>query len=54
MKNQGIEISIEHDKSICTVGKFSIQSIEKLPGDSCKNSAQEKKMFEYRLQRKDN
>ena len=41
----GCNISIDHDRDVCKIATFSIQAIEKLPGNGYANY-----MLEYRSQ----
>ena len=49
----GCEIVINHFTQVCPGAKFSIQVLEKLPGDGYKNGSRDKEMYRYRLQRED-
>ena len=49
----GYEIFIDHYRNVCKNGTFSIQLIEKLPGNGYENGIKDNAMLEYRLQRED-
>jgi len=49
----GCEISIDHYKNSCPGASFSIQILEKLPGNGYRNGELDSKMREYRLERED-
>ena len=49
----GCEISINHYTNVCPNSSFSIQILEKLPGNGYKNGARDKAIYQYRLERQD-
>ena len=49
----GCEVSIDHYKNVCPGATFSIQVLEKLPGDGYKNGKMDLAMLKYRLERED-
>ena len=49
----GCEILIDHFSNVCPDATFSIDILEKLPGDGYKDGAIDDKMREYRLKRED-
>ena len=49
----GCEISIDHYTNVCPGAEFSIQILEKLPGNGYTNGVVDPAMREYRLQRED-
>ena len=49
----GCEISINHYKNVCPNATFTIQIIEKLPGNGYRNGAMDQKMLQFRLERED-
>ena len=49
----GCEILIDHFSNICPGAEFSIDILEKLPGDGYKDGAIDDKMRAYRLERED-
>ena len=50
---KGCEIAIDHFKNVCPGSKFSVQILEKLPGNGYTNGKVDQKMLEYRLERED-
>ena len=50
---KGCEIAINHFKNVCPGSKFSVQILEKLPGNGYVNGKVDTKMLEYRLERED-
>ena len=49
----GCEILIDHFTNVCPGSSFSIQILEKLPGNGYANGAIDEKMRKYRLERED-
>ena len=49
----GCEISISHYKNVCPNASYTIQILEKLPGNGYKNVSKDMEMLEYRLERED-
>ena len=47
------EISINHYRNVCKNAAFSIQVIEKLPGNGYEKGIKDRAMLEHRLQRED-
>jgi len=49
----GCEIAIDHYKNVCPGATFSVQILEKLPGNGYKNGKVDPAMLKYRLERED-
>ena len=49
----GCEIMIDHFSNVCPGASFTIDILEKLPGDGYKDGAIDEKMRDYRLERED-
>ena len=49
----GCEICIDHFKNVCPGSSFSIQILEKLPGNGYLNGNLDQNMLKYRLERED-
>ena len=52
-RKTGCKIPINHCKNVCKNTSFTIQIIEKWPGNGCKNESMDHKMLEYCLQQED-
>ena len=49
----GCEVLIDHFTNVCARSSFSIQILEKLPGNGYKNGSIDAQMRKYRLERED-
>ena len=52
-EKSGCEISIDQYRNVCKNTTFSIQVIEKLPGNGYKNGIKDNNILEYRYKRED-
>jgi len=49
----GCEVAIDHYKNVCLDATFSVQILEKLPGNGYKDGKVDSAMLRYRLERED-